>query len=171
MPHQQSPPEDQASSISPRLDPTTPRHRLGLPVIAIVGLALLAAPRVVLHDLNIIEEGTSVNALFVFLPPLVWIVTVLITRVPRPLITLLAVGLCYGVFLALGHQILWNHSLGDNPPQLGGNLAGLDPTAQSLIFRSFAVASTLLIGVVVGAISGAIAWGLKVLLRRPRNGG
>ena len=171
MPHQQNSAEVRFSPTSPRLGHTRQRHRLGLPLIAIVGLACLAAPRVVLHDLNIIEEGTFVNALFVFLPPLIWIVTVLIARVPKPLITLLAVGLCYGVFLALGHQLLWNHSVGDNPPQLGGNLSGLDPSAQSLIFRSFAGGSSLLIGVVVGALSGTLAWGLKTLFRRPRRGG
>ncbi|WP_326639701.1 hypothetical protein OG884_33965 [Streptosporangium sp. NBC_01755] len=37
-------------------------------MIAIIGLALLAAPRVVLHDLDVIHEGTFVNALFVFVP-------------------------------------------------------------------------------------------------------
>ncbi|WP_231488629.1 hypothetical protein [Brevibacterium sp. VCM10] len=158
-------------ATSPDEEPrSTPmRRRLGLPLVVIVGLALLAAPRVVFHDLDIIHEGTFANALFVFLPPIIWIVTALVARVPSPLTTLLAVGLCYGVFLALGHQILWNHSMGDNPPELGGNLAALDPGAQALVFRTFAVGSSLLTGVLVGALSGALAWGLKVLLWRPQN--
>ena len=146
------------------------RARLGLPLIAIVGLALLAAPRVVLHDLDIIHEGTAVNALFVFVPPVVWIMTALVARVPNPLITLLAVGLCYGVLLAVGHQILWTPSLDGSPPRLGGNLAGLDPSVQTLLFRAFATVSSLLTGVVVGALSGFLAWCLKAVIRRLQNG-
>src|SRR5699024_6490245 len=48
-------------------------RKLGLPMIGIIALALLAVPRVVLHDLGVITEGTWVNAIFVFVPPLIWI--------------------------------------------------------------------------------------------------
>lgn len=73
---------DHDPSLSPV--PTAPapiskRRRLGLPLVAIIGLALLAAPRVILHDLDIIHEGTAINALFVFLPPVVWIIVALAT--------------------------------------------------------------------------------------------
>src|SRR5699024_1541017 len=87
---------------------TSLRSRLGLPLLAIVALALLAAPRVILHDLGIIQEGTAINALFVFLPPLLWLVLVLAARVPNVFLTIFAIGLCYAVFLAVGHQITWS---------------------------------------------------------------
>ena len=114
--------------------------------MAIIGLALLAAPRVILHDLDIIQEGTAINALFVFLPPIVWIVVALAARVPTPFVTILAIGVCYGIFLALGHQLMWGIAFADDPPQLGGNLAGLDTTFQAVLLRSFAAVSSLVTG-------------------------
>ncbi|PRB09810.1 hypothetical protein CQ042_18800 [Microbacterium sp. MYb62] len=131
-----------------------------------MGLALLAVPRVVLHDLGLVQERTVVNAVLVFVPPLIWIGVVLVFRVRAPFLTLLVVGAFYGVFLALGHQLLWDIAWGDSPPRLGGNLAGLDTTAQSLILRFFAVVSSLFTGVIVGAITGLLAWGLGKATRR-----
>lgn len=150
--------------------PSRPARRsvLGLPLIAIIGLALLAAPRVPLHDLGIIEEGTFVNSLFVFVPPLIWIAVAVLKRVPNPLLTLLTIGFFYGIVLALGHQILWTESFGNDPPRLGGNLADLDPTLEAIIIRSFAAVSSVFTGVIVGAISGLVAWGLSNLLQRSR---
>ncbi|MER6829166.1 hypothetical protein ABT352_24515 [Streptosporangium sp. NPDC000563] len=147
-------------NTSPRGPLARRRPALGLPLIAVIGLALLAAPRVVLHDLDIIHEGTFVNALFVFVPPIVWIAVVLWKRVPNPFLTLLVVGLFYGVFLAVGHQVLWEAAFGDNPPVLGGNLGDVDPAVQSLILRLFAAVSSVFTGVIVGAITGLAAWGL-----------
>ena len=152
----------------PGTAPQPQRHRLGLPFWAVLGLALLAVPRVVLHDLDMIHEGTAINALFVFVPPVVWIGVVLWRRVPNPFVTLLVVGLAYGVFLALGHQLLWSGNVGANPPRLGGNLADLDPSIQEVIFRVFATISSLFTGLIVGAISGLIAWGLQVVTRSGR---
>ncbi len=53
---------------------------LGLRWCVLVGLALLAVPRAVLHDLEIIHEGTAVNALLVAVPLLIWIVVVVRAR-------------------------------------------------------------------------------------------
>ncbi|MEU4539127.1 hypothetical protein AB0G15_30165 [Streptosporangium sp. NPDC023825] len=136
------------------------RPVLGLPVLAVIGLALLAAPRVVLHDLDVIHEGTFVNALFVFVPPVVWIAVALWKRVPNPFLTLLVVGLFHGVILAAGHQLLWNSAFGGDPPALGGNLSDLDAATQSAILRLFAAISSVFTGVIVGAITGLVAWGL-----------
>lgn len=137
-----------------------------LPWYALPALALLAVPRVVLHDLHVIEEGSAVNALLVFGPPVVWIAVVLRARVANPFLTLLAVGAWYGLFLALGHQLLWETSFGDDPPRLGGNLAGrLSPGAEELVLRAFATVSSLFTGVLVGAVTGLAGWGLTRLTR------
>lgn len=157
-----------AQPISQPPKPARRRPALGLPVLAVIALALLAAPRVVLHDLNVIHEGTFVNALFVFVPPLVWIGVVAGKRAANPFLTLLAVGLCHGVFLALGHQLLWDTGFGGNAPTLGGNLSDLGPVAQSVILRFFSVISSIFTGVIVGAITGLVAWGLGKLAGRPR---
>lgn len=82
--------------------------------------------------------------------------------------TILAIGVCYGIFLALGHQLMWSVSFADNPPQLGGNLAGLDPALQAVILRSFAALSSLATGAVAGAIAGLVTCGLNALTRRSR---
>lgn len=144
------------------------RRRLGLPLVALIGLALLAVPRVVLHDLDLIAEGTPLNALFVFVPVIIWIVVAWSARVPNPFLTLLVVGAFYGLFLALGHQLLWNVNVDGAGPQLGGNLTDIDPGLQAVIFRVFASVSSLFTGVIVGAVSGLIAWGLSALTRRNR---
>ena len=151
---------------SPPSDRPARRTGLGLPFAAVVALALLAAPRVVLHDLGIIQEGTFVNALFVFVPPLVWIAVVLWRRVPNPFLTLLVVGLLYGVFLMLGHQILWNTAWEGDPPTLGGNLGGLAPGVQEVVLRGFAGVSSLVTGAFVGAFSGLVAWGAGKVIHR-----
>lgn len=137
-----------------------------MPLLGIIGLAILATPRVVLHDLNLISEATAVNALFVFLPPAIWIAVVLWKLVPNPFFTLLLVGAFYGLFLALGHQIFWNVSFGENPPELGGNLTNLDPVVQSVILRFFAAISSLFTGIIFGAVNGLIAWGINAVTRR-----
>lgn len=129
----------------------------GLSFPALVLLALIAAPRVVLHDLGLIQEGTFVNALFVFVPPLVWIVVVLWRRVPDPFRTLLMVGVLYGVALMLGHQLLWNVAYEGDPPTLGGGLAGLSPVVQQVMVRVFAALSSMVTGTVVGAVCGLVA--------------
>jgi hypothetical protein len=155
---------------APASPPPTPARRpLGLPLLSIIGLALLAAPRVVLHDLGIIDEGTAINALFVVIPPIAWIAVTLAASVPRPILTLIAIGACYGVLLALGHQLLWGVSFADGPPRLGGNLSGLDPAAQSAILRTVAVLSSLITGTVVGAICGLVAWVLRGVARQTRR--
>ncbi|RCK69273.1 hypothetical protein DT076_12490 [Desertihabitans brevis] len=142
---------------------------MGLPVVAIAGLALLGAPRVVLHDLGVLSEGTALNAVFVLAPPLVWVLVVLLARVTIPFRALLAVGAGYGVLLAVIHQLLWTHAFGGAPPQLGGTLADLDPTAQEALLRGNAVVSSLVTGLVVGALTGLVALALTVLLRRARR--
>ena len=73
----------------------------GLPLAAVFALALLAVPRVVLHDLDILHEGTPINAVFVFAPPIVWIVAVLVAGGRRAFATVFAIGLTSGVLLAV----------------------------------------------------------------------
>ena len=131
--------------------------RLGFSVPVLVLLAALGAPRVVLHDLDIIHEGTFTNSLFVFVPPLIWIIATLVARAQRPFVTHLAIGAIYGVFLLLGHQIFWDSAFGGNPPALGGNLSDLDPAVETVILRVLSGLSSLLTGVIVGVATGAVA--------------
>lgn len=136
--------------------------------MGIIGLALLGAPRVVLHDLDVIHEGTFVNMLFVVIPLLVWFAVIYVKRVRTPFLTLLAVGMCYGILIALIHQMLWNVAL-DEAPQLGGNLEEMSAGAQEVIIRSFSAVSGFITGTIVGAVVGLITWGImKITGRMPQ---
>ena len=139
-----------------------------LPVLALLGLALLGVPRVILHDLDLLHEGTAVNLALVAVPLLVWIAVVLLCRVDRPFTTLLLVGLLHGAMLVVTHQLLWSTSFDGAPPRLGGNLADLDPTLQTVILRLASVPSGLATGALLGAVTGAAAWLLSRRRRGPR---
>ncbi|MVA75865.1 hypothetical protein GC722_07485 [Auraticoccus sp. F435] len=153
-----------STTSSPPHATTSRRPRLGLSWPALVGLALLAAPRVVLHDLDLIQEGTSVNALFVFVPLLIWVAVVWAARVPKPFLTLLVVGALYGVILAVGHQLLWETAVGARLPDAAST--GMSPAALELLVRGTGVVSSLVTGTVVGAVTGLVAWGLAALTGR-----
>src|SRR3712207_8618640 len=58
------------------------RRRLGLSVSAIVLLAAIAAIRVPLHDLSIVNEGSAAAWLLVFVPLAIWVAVALRRRVP-----------------------------------------------------------------------------------------
>jgi hypothetical protein len=138
--------------------PTVYRN-LELPVPLIILLAALAALRVVPHDLGVVSEGSVVNLLLVFVPPVIWLLVVLWRRVPHPFLTLVVIGFAYGVMLAVGHQVLWGTAFGGAPPRLGGTLLGvLDPGAEMVIFRTAAFFSSLVTGTCVGAVVGLVAW-------------
>lgn len=155
----------------PESRPTASRSpAVGLPLVVVVGLALLAVPRVILHDLDLVHEGTFVNLLLVLVPLIVWLAVVLRARVGRPFTTLLAVGGVYGVLLAVTHQLLWNMGLDGGDLQLGGNLAGLSPGAQEGVFRVAGVFSSLFTGLVVGAVTGTVALTISAAAARAGRG-
>ncbi|MEU7818664.1 hypothetical protein [Pseudonocardia sp. NPDC049154] len=133
------------------------RRPLGFAWPVLVGLAALAAPRVVLHDLGIVEEGSIVNGLLVFVPPALWIAAVLWRRPARPFRTVVVIGAIYGVLLAVGHQLLWTTAFGGDAPALGGALTGIDPTTGDALLRAAAALSSLVTGTLVGVVAGAVA--------------
>ncbi|WP_395245717.1 hypothetical protein ACGGZK_07850 [Agromyces sp. MMS24-K17] len=147
---------------------TSPRptnHRLGLPLLAIIGLGALAAVRGVLHDVNVIQEGQLINLAFVFVPLVVWVV-VAVAWSTRPFLSLLAAGGVYGVLLGITHIALWDVNIatsGIEAPALGGNLEGvLAPWLEAVVLRGASAMSSIVVGLVVGALCGLLAW----LIRR-----
>ncbi|WP_017556082.1 hypothetical protein [Nocardiopsis baichengensis] len=125
-------------------------------MLGVIGLALLGVPRVIAHDLEVV--GPAANALLVWAPLTVWVVVALWRRVPNPLLTLLAVGVAYGVLLGVTHQVLWAWAF-DTPPALGGNLQGvLPPAVEALVVRGFSLVSSLAVGTLVGTGCGVVAW-------------
>ena len=136
---------------------TALRHKLGLSVPVIILLAALAALRVVPHDLGIVSEGSVAAWLLVFVPLAIWLIVVLRRRVPNPFLTLVVIGVAYGVMLAVGHQLLWAAWDGRSP-RLGGNLEGvLGPGLQAAAFRTATFLSSIVTGTIVGAVVGFVA--------------
>jgi hypothetical protein len=128
---------------------------------------VIAAIRVPLHDLGIVPEGSVVAGLLVFVPLVIWLIVVLGRQVPKPFLTLTAVGVAYGVMLAVIHQLLWTAAYDGSPPRLGGNLEdALAPGLEAVLFRTSAFFSSIVTGTILGAVVGLVAWAIE-RLRRP----
>src|SRR5918995_5042027 len=145
----------------PSAEGAAPRRGLGLSLPMVILLAAIAAIRVPLHDLGIVQEGSAAAWLLVFVPLAIWVAVALRSRVPNPLLTLTVVGFAYAVMLAVVHQLFWGSAFGGDPPSLGGNLEGvLAPGVEAAVFRVFAFFSSLVTGTLVGAVTGAGALGI-----------
>lgn len=143
-----------------------PRRGLGLSLPMVVLLAAIAAIRVPLHDLGIVQEGGTAAWLLVFVPLAIWVAVALWRRVPNPLFTLTAVGFAYAVMLAFIHQLFWDAAFGGDLPSLGGNLEGvLAPGAEAAVFRVSALISSLMTGTMVGVMTGAVTLAIERLRR------
>lgn len=137
-------------------------RRIGLPAWAIVGLAALGVPRAVAHDLGPVDP--VVNSLLVFVPVAIWVVVALWRRIENVFVTLLAVGVCYGIFLGVVHQLLWDVAFEGEGPSLGGNLEGALPSvAEEVVVRGFSFVSSVVTGMLVGAVAGVPT---AVIIRR-----
>ncbi|WFF08771.1 hypothetical protein O7622_09555 [Micromonospora sp. WMMD1076] len=139
------------------------RRTLGFSWPALVALAALAVPPVALHDLDVVPEGTAVAALPALGPPLCWVVAVLWRRPPRPFLTAVVIGALYGVFLAVGHQVFWDSSLGMDALRPDG----LVPGAREALSRGVAVMSRLVTGTMVGVVAGGAGMLLSRVLPAP----
>ena len=129
-----------------------------LPLVYVVLLAALTLPRVVVHDLRLIAIDGPVYTALAVAPLLIWLLVAVFRKTKRPLLDFVVLGLAYGLFLGLTHQILWDASWGGDIPHIGGNLAGkFSPLAESLILRAFALGSSVVTGLVFGAAFGLVA--------------
>jgi hypothetical protein len=130
----------------------------------IVLLAAIAALRVPLHDLGIVSEGSVTASLLVFVPPAIWLAVVVQRRVPNPFLTLKAIGVVYGVMLAVIHQRLgWRRTTAARRVSVAHLEGVLAPGVEAVVFRLSAFFSSLVTGTLVGAVAGAVAWAIKRL--------
>lgn len=88
-----------------------------------------------------------------------WVGAVLITRAPRPLVTLLAAGASYGVLAVILQQVIWNLLPGGAP--VGA------PSSGPILVMSWV--SIVVTNTVWGVLLGLVALGLRRLL--PGRGG
>lgn len=140
------------------------RKFTGISFLSIIFLALLAVPRVVLHDLGWLTEGTLTNSLFVFAPVLIWVAAAVWCKNAHPFRMLFAAGIVFGIMLALVHQVFWTASFPD-VPELGGNLAGVPDYVSIIVTRSAAVLSSLATGTMMGVLLGGVAFLIRKLIR------
>lgn len=131
-----------------------------LPWTGAVLLALLGLPRVVLHDLGVIDEGSGPNAVLVWVPVLVWLAVLAIRWPEEPLRNGLRLGAAYAVVLVATHQLLWTHGHVE-PPRLGGNLSDLPDAAHTVIVRAAATGSSVVTGLLVGLAVALVAWAVR----------
>lgn len=133
-------------------------RRLGLPVLALIGLAALGLPRVVLHDLHLIDEAQPASWLLALGPVAVWILVAVRRKVPNPFLTVLVIGLVLGVMVVVTHQVLWDQVYADNPAFLSnGNAAGFA--------RLAVIPGGLFAGALLGTVGGVIARGAQAVVR------
>lgn len=125
----------------------------------IVILAAIAVPRVVIHDLHILPLDSPGYKALAIVPFVIWGLVALFGKSKRPLYDFLILGIIFGLMLAITHQLTWDTSWGNTPPQLHGNLEGkLDPVVESLLLRTGAFISSLVTGLALGGVTAIIAW-------------
>ena len=149
-------------NMTPSPSPASPPRRrgVGLPFVAIVGLAALGLPRAILHDLHLIDDAGILTWILALGPYAAWIAVAVAKRVPRPFLTVLLIGVTFGVMLVITHQLLWVQAFSGNLPAIGqGALATVIP-------RLAAVVSGLFTGAIIGAVGGLIAWGIRAAMTR-----
>jgi hypothetical protein len=150
-------------------EPGPTPHRpspLGLPITAVAVLAALAVPRAIAHDLAVLPANGLADVALSVGPLVVWVVVAVIAS-RRPLGTLIAAGVGYGIALGLVHNLAWSTVWGEDPPRLGGALAGAWPPAtEELLLRGATGLSSLGTGAMIGLLTGLVAWGLQEVARR-----
>lgn len=140
-------------------------QKLGLSLPIIVGLAALALPRAIAHDLKLIDETHLISAFLVYIPLATWVVVALWKKVPKPFLTLCAIGLAFGIMLAITHQLAWASFWDGTVPQLDGNAQGkLSPATEEVVLRIATFISSIITGLIMGAAAGAIAFGAKYVM-------
>lgn len=134
------------------------KRPLGLPVLALIGLALLAVPRPILEDLELIRPGGALSVLLIVVTVAIWITAALVAKVPRPFLTVLVIGAISGGMLVITYQLLWG-SLFEAEPDIAGS------SVPVLVLRLAAIPGGLVVGTLMGAVGGLIAWGIRALMR------
>lgn len=129
-------------------------------MLALIGLATLGLPRVILHDLRIIHEADLASWILALGPVAVWVAVAVKKRVPHPFLTVLVIGLIFAVMLTITHQLLWGFLYSDNPAILENQPIG------PVVPRLAAIPGGLFAGVLLGSVGGLVAWGLQAALGR-----
>lgn len=135
-----------------------PTRSLGLSRWAILGLAALALPLSLVSWL-VGNPGTVNFWLLGVAPAVVWVAVAVMRRISAPLMTLVVVGLSYGIILAILQNLTFNSMIAQ---QMGAPYGGTAPVAVTVAARVAASLASILTGAVMGLITGLIS---QLLLR------
>jgi hypothetical protein len=125
-----------------------------------VALAMLGLPRVILHDLHIIDSAHPLSWILSLGPVAVWVAVAVARKVRRPFLTVLAIGVIFGLMLVVTHQLLWEYLYADHPEFRGNDgIAGIVP-------RLAVIPGGLFAGAALGALGGLVTWGIQVAIGR-----
>lgn len=129
-----------------------------LPIWIFVVLALLSAPRIIAHDSNIVDLESTPYIMLAVVPLIVYAGIAIVLRTWRPFYNFMVLGVLLGVVLAVTHQLMWDIAWAEGAPAIGGSLKDrFDPATEEVILRVFAFISSLLTGLVMGAVFGLLA--------------
>lgn len=119
------------------------------------GLGLVALMRPVLNIFGVMDEVKPAGPVVATVAiSAVWVVTILLARAPRPVLTLVVAGLSYGVLAIALSGIV--------SPIKDGELRG--PLATPI-----AIVPVLTVNALWGLLTGLVAAGLRRVTRRPRD--
>lgn len=149
--------------LTPAPSTPSPHRRLGFSFLALVALAALAVPRVILHDLHVIAQNDILNWVLALGPMAIWIAATVVKKVPNPFLTVLTIGVIFGVMLVITHQLLWDSAFQGDQPAIG------DGPGAVVIPRIAAVFSGMFTSALTGAVCGLIAWGIQVATKRTKH--
>lgn len=126
-----------------------------LPFVAVLILALLAVPRVIIHDLHLADLNSVPYKVLATVPFLIWLGVAILRKSRSPMKDFLVLGVVFGSLLAITHQLLWDSALTTATVNMS---IDLDPSVEQAVLRTAAVISSLLTGVTVGGFFGFVAW-------------
>jgi hypothetical protein len=127
-----------------------------------LGLAAIGLPRVILHDLHIIDSANPLSAILALGPVAIWVAVAVVRKIDRPFLTVFTIGLMFSVLLVLTHQVLWGSIYAGNPDFLGSG------PASEIVLRLAVLPGGLFAGAALGALGGLIAWAIQRGLERKR---
>ncbi len=140
-------------NLEPAHPAVSKRRPLGLSVLSLIGLAALGLPRVILHDLHIIDEAHPASWILSLGPVAVWVAVAVVKKVPNPFLTVLTIGLIFAVMLTITHQLLWSSLFND-------------PETADSIPRLAQLPGALFAGLLLGGVGGLVAWAIRAMLNR-----
>lgn len=143
-----------------------------MPWTLMIVLVVIALPRTILVDLDIVPQESSLLYYVLALAPFAaWLAVAILRPTRRPFRDFIVLGILYGVSLIVAHQVLWHapgavHSIPSDAIEFA---QGFSPGGQDLALRSYSAMISLGIGLGAGAAAALVAAIARVVRRAHRH--